>query len=150
VQALESIMDLFMHRDFLGLHFGHKWFMYFGCASGFSRLVTQFLVEALSQTWHISMIFLSWETHRVMGVYSKPLNEALGSTIDLLWWYKPFIYGRLCPIWFWRSWVLVALYLCSKFHIFDRPVLEEYVSQVEGGHTSFGHAFLQFGITFFL
>jgi len=27
----------------------------------------------------------------------------------------------------------VASYLCSKFHIFDRPILEEYVFQVEGG-----------------
>jgi hypothetical protein len=31
------------------------------------------------------------------------------------------------------SWVLVALYLCSRFCIFDKLVLEEYVSQVEGG-----------------
>jgi hypothetical protein len=31
------------------------------------------------------------------------------------------------------NWVLVALYLYSRFHIFDRPILEEYVSQVEGG-----------------
>jgi hypothetical protein len=34
---------------------------------------------------------------------------------------------------FLRSWVLVASYLCSRFHIFDRPILEEYVSQVERG-----------------
>jgi len=27
----------------------------------------------------------------------------------------------------------VAPYLCFKFHIFNRLVLEEYVSQVEGG-----------------
>jgi hypothetical protein len=31
------------------------------------------------------------------------------------------------------NYVLVAPYLCSRFHIFDRPVLEECVSQVEGG-----------------
>ncbi len=31
------------------------------------------------------------------------------------------------------SWVLVVSYMCSKFCIFDKPVLEEYVSQVEGG-----------------
>ncbi len=31
------------------------------------------------------------------------------------------------------SWVLVALYICSKFCIFDRPILEEYVFQVERG-----------------
>jgi hypothetical protein len=28
---------------------------------------------------------------------------------------------------------MVAPYFCSSFHIFDRPILEEYVSQVEGG-----------------
>ncbi len=27
----------------------------------------------------------------------------------------------------------MAPYLCSRFCIFDRPILEEYVSQVEGG-----------------
>jgi hypothetical protein len=27
----------------------------------------------------------------------------------------------------------VALYLCFRFRIFDRPILEEYVSYVEGG-----------------
>ncbi len=27
----------------------------------------------------------------------------------------------------------MVLYLCSRFRIFDRPILEEYVSQVEGG-----------------
>jgi hypothetical protein len=37
------------------------------------------------------------------------------------------------PSIFFRSWALMAPYLCSRFHIFDRPILEEYVSQVEGG-----------------
>ncbi len=31
------------------------------------------------------------------------------------------------------SWALVAPYLCFKFRIFDKPILEKYVSQVEGG-----------------
>jgi hypothetical protein len=34
VQVLESIKDLFKHRDSLGLHFGHKWLMHFGCVNG--------------------------------------------------------------------------------------------------------------------
>jgi hypothetical protein len=34
---------------------------------------------------------------------------------------------------FFKSWALVVLYLCSRFCIFDKLVLEEYVSQVEGG-----------------
>jgi len=37
------------------------------------------------------------------------------------------------PFIFLGSWALVAPYLCSKFRIFDRPILEEYVFQVEGG-----------------
>jgi hypothetical protein len=37
------------------------------------------------------------------------------------------------PSTFLRSWALVASYLCYKFSIFDRPILEEYVFQVEGG-----------------
>jgi hypothetical protein len=40
---------------------------------------------------------------KVMGAYSRPFNEVLGSTIDLFWWYMPFIYGGLCPICFLRE-----------------------------------------------
>jgi hypothetical protein len=32
--------------------------------------------------------------------------------------------------------------LCFKFHIFNRLILEEYVSQVEGAHTYFSHAYM--------
>jgi hypothetical protein len=31
------------------------------------------------------------------------------------------------PLVFLRSWVLMVLYLCSKFHIFYKPILEEYI-----------------------
>jgi hypothetical protein len=37
------------------------------------------------------------------------------------------------PFFFLGSWALVVLYLCSRFCIFDKPILEEYVFQVEGG-----------------
>ncbi len=37
------------------------------------------------------------------------------------------------PYAFLGSWALVALYLCSKFRIFDKPILKEYVFQVERG-----------------
>jgi hypothetical protein len=37
------------------------------------------------------------------------------------------------PSIFLKSWVLVVLYLCSRFHIFDIPILEEYFFQVGGG-----------------
>jgi len=44
---------------------------------------------------------------------------------------------------FLRSWALLALYLCFRFCIFNRPILEEYVSQVEGAHTCFNHTYMQ-------
>jgi len=28
-------MDPFRHKDYLGLHFGHKWLMHFWCVNGF-------------------------------------------------------------------------------------------------------------------
>jgi hypothetical protein len=31
------------------------------------------------------------------------------------------------PFSFLKSWVLVVLYLCIRFHIFDKPILEEYI-----------------------
>jgi len=37
------------------------------------------------------------------------------------------------PTTFLRNWVLVALYLCFRFCIFNKPVLEKYFFQVEGG-----------------
>jgi hypothetical protein len=37
-----------------------------------------------------------------------------------------FIYGGLCPIYFYRELGLVVSYLCSRFRIFNKFVLEEY------------------------
>jgi hypothetical protein len=37
------------------------------------------------------------------------------------------------PFAFLGNWALVALYSCFRFSIFDKPILEEYVSKVEGG-----------------
>jgi len=37
------------------------------------------------------------------------------------------------PSIFLGNWALMVPYLCFKFHIFNRPILEEYVSQVERG-----------------
>jgi hypothetical protein len=42
MQALESIRDLCKHINFLGLQFGHRWLMHFGCASGFSEVYHAF------------------------------------------------------------------------------------------------------------
>jgi hypothetical protein len=37
-----KLWSLFRHKDFSRLHFGHRWFTHFGCASGFSRLCHTF------------------------------------------------------------------------------------------------------------
>ncbi len=37
---------------------------------------------------------------RIVEVFLGPLNDALGSKTDILWWYRPYIYGGLCPIYF--------------------------------------------------
>jgi hypothetical protein len=71
---------------------------------------------------------------RIMIVFLRPLSKVSSLTIDILWWYRLSFYGGLCPhLFFIGNWVVVAPYLCSRFHIFYKPILEEYVFQVEGG-----------------
>jgi len=40
---------------------------------------------------------------KTMGVFLGPLGKGLGLTTNILWWYKPSFYGRLCPICFSRE-----------------------------------------------
>jgi hypothetical protein len=44
----------------------------------------------------------------------------------------------------------MALYLCFKFHIFNRFILKEYVFQIDEGLIFFNHVFVQLKITFLL
>ncbi len=46
--------------------------------------------------------------------------------------------------------VIMVLYVCSMFHIFDRPILEKYVSQVEGESHLFQLCLHVVQIAFFL
>jgi hypothetical protein len=69
----------------------------------------------------------------VMGDYSKPFSRTSNLIIDILWWYMPLIYGGLCPICLSRELGFGGSIFVPKFCIFNRPVLEEYVYQVEGG-----------------
>jgi hypothetical protein len=32
-----------------------------------------------------------------------PFSEALGLSINIFWWYRPFLYGGLCPICFFKE-----------------------------------------------
>jgi hypothetical protein len=63
----------------------------------------------------------------VMEVYSRPFSGASSSIIDLLLWYRFFLMEGYAPFAFLSSWVLVVSYLCFRFCVFDRPILEEYV-----------------------
>jgi hypothetical protein len=40
---------------------------------------------------------------KIMKVFLGPLNEVLGLTTNILWWYKLSLYGGLCPICFSRE-----------------------------------------------
>jgi hypothetical protein len=46
------------------------------------------------------------------------------------------------PFAFLRSWVIMVLYLCSRFHTFDKPILEEYVLRLRRTHTYLSHAYI--------
>jgi hypothetical protein len=48
--------------------------------------------------------------------------------------YAPFVFKK--------NLALVALYLCFRFRIFNRPNLEEYIFQVEGAHTCLNHIYM--------
>jgi len=37
---------------------------------------------------------------RIVGVFLRPLSEVLGLISNILWGYRPFLYGGLCPICF--------------------------------------------------
>jgi len=55
---------------------------------------------------------------KIMGVLSRPLNEALGSTIGILWLYRSSFYGGLCPIYFSRELGSSGSIFVSRFRIF--------------------------------
>jgi hypothetical protein len=82
----------------------------------------------------------SWEF--IQGLLPKTSS----AITDFLWWYKFLSMEDYAPSTFLGSWALVPPYLCFKFHIFNRPILKKYVSQVKGGHTSFSHALMHFEI----
>jgi hypothetical protein len=54
------------------------------------------------------------------------------------------------PFIFLGNLALVAPYLCFRFRIFDRHVLEEYFFRLKGAHTYFSHAYMQCKMAFFL
>jgi hypothetical protein len=64
-----------------------------------SNITSFFLFVFFGGFWQKSYVGM-WGHYgsRVMGVYSRPFSKTSNPIIDLLWWYKSFVYGRLCPI----------------------------------------------------
>jgi hypothetical protein len=102
-----------------------------------------FLLVSLGKFQHENYVSM-WGHYglRIVQVFLGPPSKVLGLTINILWWYGPSRYEGLCPIFFLKSWVLMVPYLYFRLRIFNRPVLEEYASQVERGLTYFNHAYV--------
>jgi hypothetical protein len=74
----------------------------------FSCVVCQFSYLTRTILPSFSFLFLlvgyacMWRHYgfSILGIFSGPFSEALGLTIDIFWWYRPFHYGGLCPIYF--------------------------------------------------
>jgi len=64
---------------------------------------------------------------KIVGGFSGPFNEALGSTTISIGGINFFSMEDCAPSTFLRSWALVAPYLCFRFCIFDKTILEKYV-----------------------
>jgi hypothetical protein len=80
---------------------------------------------------------------RIMGVFSGPLNKELGSLTDIFWWYKPNIYGGLCPICFSKE-------LSFSGFIFLINLFWSMFLKLKRVHTHFNHVYVQHWMTFFL
>jgi hypothetical protein len=68
-----------------------------------------------------------------MGVYSGTFSGQL-ARLPIFFGGLGFLSMEDCaPYAFIGSWALMVLYLCSMFRIFTRPILEQYVFQIERG-----------------
>jgi hypothetical protein len=87
---------------------------------------------------------------RIMRDFLRPLNEVSCWTTNILWWYRPSFYGGLCPIYFFKEVVLVALYLCSKFHFSIDLFSRSMFLRLKGADTCFKQNYVQCEMTFLL
>jgi len=71
---------------------------------------------------------------RIMGIFSRPLRNHAQLLISF-GGIKLLFTEDCAPSTFIGNWALVAPYLCIRFRIFDRPILEDYVFQIKGGLT---------------
>jgi hypothetical protein len=70
---------------------------------------------------------------RIMGVLSRPLTRHQVWLLISFGGIGLLSMEDCAPSTFLGNWALVVPYLCSKFRIFNKSILEEYVSQDEGG-----------------
>ncbi len=80
---------------------------------------------------------------RIVIIFLGPFNEVLSLTTIILSGISFLSMDDCAPSIFLRNWVLVVMYLCFRFHIFNRPILEEYVFQIEEGKRGGGAHLLQ-------
>ncbi len=115
--------------------FGHFFFMHSLSTFLFHMDSTSFffLLVFFGRFQHESYVGI-WGHYgsKIMGVFSGPISEASDLTTNILWWYRPSFYGGLCLICFSRKLGFCGSYLCSRFCIFNKFVLDEYVIRLKG------------------
>ncbi len=72
---------------------------------------------------------------RIMGIFSRPLTRHHAQLLISFSGIRLLFTEDCAPSTFIGNWALVAPYLCTRFIIFDRPILEDYVFQIKGGPT---------------
>ncbi len=85
-------------------YFGHFVFMYSSSTFLSHRIIPPFLCVSFGKFWQENYASM-WGHYgsRIMKIFSRPLNKVSCLITDILWWYKPFLYGGLCPIYFSRE-----------------------------------------------
>ncbi len=140
-------------------HGAFRWSLFLGrCLGCFRHSI--FICSSLTFLCHMDNIsfFLlisfdrfQWENYvgmwghyrsKIMWIFLRPFSKTSSLTIDILCWYMPSFYGKLCPIYFFGELCFSGTYLWFKFHIFDKHVLEKHVYQVEEGPHYINHVYM--------
>ncbi len=116
--GFSQLCHAFFERGFILWHGIYWWSSSFGihtCCFGhfiFMCRSSTFLFHSNNISFFFLHVFFGgfWQKNyvsmwvhyglRVMKVYSKPFNETLCLTTNLLWWYRPSFYGGLCANYF--------------------------------------------------
>jgi len=111
--GFSGLCHAFFGWSFISRHGVYQWYScpgtHLGCFGHFVFMCSS--LTFLSHMDNTSFLFVvfsyvsMWGHYgsRIMGVFLKPLSKASSSTIDILLWYMPSLYERLCPICFSRE-----------------------------------------------